>query len=202
MSDAEAAAPASPAKKAVAAKKTAKPKAPAAHPPFNVMVKAAITALGEKTGSSLAAIKKHIAGQFKVDIDRQGVFIRKELKSGLVKGTYVRYMNKGQGASGRFRLSQEAKKEEKTAAKPKKVVKKPVAKKVTKPQAAKPKAKKPAAKKATAKKAAKASPKKKAAAAKPAAKKTKTPTKKSAAKPAKKKTPAKKAATKKTAAKK
>ncbi|XP_074660551.1 histone H1-like [Tubulanus polymorphus] len=200
MSDAVAAAPASPAKKAVA-KKTAKPKAPAAHPPFNVMVKAAITALGDKTGSSLVAIKKYIAGHYKVDIERQGTFIRKELKSGLEKGTYVRYMNKGQGASGRFRLSQGAKKEEKDAAKPKKVVKKPAAKKVTKPKAAKPtKAKKPAAKKTTAKKATKASPKKKAA-AKPA-KKTKTPTKKAAAKPAKKKTPAKKTAAKKTAAKK
>ena len=43
------------------AKKAAKPKKPAAHPPSSAMVKAAIKALADKKGSSLAAIKKYVA---------------------------------------------------------------------------------------------------------------------------------------------
>ena len=62
MSDA---APAvAPAKKA---KKAAAPKKPAAHPPSAAMVKAAIKALGDKKGSSLAAIKKYVAANYKVN---------------------------------------------------------------------------------------------------------------------------------------
>merc|ERR1712165_449302 len=126
MSDA---APAAPAKKAK--KKAAKPKKPAAHPPSSAMVKAAIKALADKKGSSLAAIKKYVAANYKVDIVKISPFIRKALKK--VKGSY--------------KLAKEAKPKVKKVKKPK--AKKPKAKK---PKAAKKakspkKAKKPAAKK-------------------------------------------------------
>ena len=178
---ADSAAPAASPKKV--AKKPSKPKAPAAHPPVQQMVHAAIAALKERRGSSLAAIKKYIAANYKVDIVRLAPFIRKCLKKGVTDGKLVQV--KGTGASGSFRLSPAAKKEPK---KPK--AKKPKVKKPTKPKKAKkPKAKKPKAKKA-------ATPKK--------AKKPKTPKAKkpAAKKPATKKPAAKKPKAKKPAAKK
>lgn len=182
MADAAAAPAASP-KKVV--KKPSKPKVPAAHPPVLQMVNAAIAALKERRGSSLAAIKKYIAANYKVDIVRLAPFIRKYLKKGVLDGKLVQV--KGSGASGSFRLSQAAKKEPK-----KKVVKKPKAKKPTKPKKVKkPKAKKPKAKKA-------ATPKK---AKKPKSPKAKKPAAKKAKKPATKKPAAKKPAAKKPAKK-
>merc|ERR1712117_161473 len=116
-------------KKAPAAKK---PKAKPTHPPTSAMIAAAIKALKERNGSSLAAIKKYIAATYKVDVVKLAPFIRKALKKGV-----------------------KAKKVKKS---PKKAAKKPAAKKAKTPKkAAKPAAKKPAAKK-TPKKAA---PKKK-----------------------------------------
>merc|ERR1712117_807208 len=117
-------------KKAPAAKK---PKAKPTHPPTSAMIAAAIKALKERNGSSLAAIKKYIAATYKVDVVKLAPFIRKALKKGV-----------------------EAKKPK--AKKPK--AKKPKAKKVKKsPKKA---AKKPAAKKPAAKKTPKkAAPKKK-----------------------------------------
>merc|ERR1712051_807944 len=150
MSDA---APAvAPAKKA---KKAAAPKKPAAHPPSAAMVKAAIKALGDKKGSSLAAIKKYVAANYKVDIVKISPFIRKALKKGVESKALVQ-------VKGSYKLAKEAKK-------PK--VKKPKAKKAKKPKAKKPKA----AKKAKSPKKAAAKPK---PAKKPAAKKT--PAKKAA----------------------
>ncbi|XP_074661559.1 histone H1-like [Tubulanus polymorphus] len=167
---------------AAAAKKVAKPKAQ--HPSTAVMVKAAISNLASKTGSSLVAIKNYIEANYKgIDMQRQSRFIRTNLSDGVVKGIYVRHQGKGTGASGSFRLSQDTKKAEKAAAKPK-PAKKPAAKKA---DAA---AKKPAAKK-------KATTAKKTA----TAKKTKSPAKK-AAKPKKAKSPAKKKPAAKSAAKK
>merc|ERR1712051_1130663 len=153
MSDA---APAvAPAKKA---KKAAAPKKPAAHPPSAAMVKAAIKALGDKKGSSLAAIKKYVAANYKVDIVKISPFIRKALKKGVESKALVQ-------VKGSYKLAKEAKKPKakkpkaaKKAKSPKKA-KKPAAKKPKSPKkaAAKPKpAKKPAAKKTPAKKAAKA----------------------------------------------
>ena len=178
---------AAPAKKAVAKK----PKAPAAHPPVAAMVTAAITALKDRKGSSLAAIKKYVAANYKVDMDRIVPFIRRFLKSGVASGALKQV--KGTGASGSFKLGEQPKpKKEKKAKKPaakkpktpKKAAKKPAAKKTPKKAAKKPKTPKKAAKKPAAKK----TPKK--AAKKPAAKK---PAKKVAKKPAAKaKKPAKK----------
>merc|ERR1739844_601001 len=148
--------------KAVKAKK---PKAPAAHPKYSVMIAAAIKALKDRTGSSRQAIAKYICANYKVDAAKAGVPLRLALKKGVAAGTLKMGGAAGKKGAGCFKIGEKAKVEKKK--KPKKVVKKkkPAAKKAKKPAAKKPAAKKPAAKKA-AKPAAK-----KAAAKKPAAKK-------------------------------
>ena len=155
-----------------------KPKAKPSHPPTSEMVNTAIKTLKERGGSSLQAIKKYIAANYKVDVDKLAPFIKKYLKSAVTKGVLIQ--TKGKGANGSFKLSA-AKKAEKPA---KKVVKKPAAKKEKK-------VKKPAAKK-TPKKAAKKpkAPKKEKKAKTP--KKPKAPKPKTAKKPAAKKAPKKK----------
>ena len=155
------------------AKKTTKPRAKPDHPPTSVMVLAAVKALKERNGSSLPAIKKYIAANYKVDVAKLAPFIKKALKSLTEKGKLTQ--TKGKGASGSFKLAAAAKAEKKPKAKKPKTPKK------------KPAAKKPAAeKKAAAAKPKKAKTPKKAPAKKPAAKK-----------PAKKTSPKKKAAPKK-----
>merc|ERR1712242_596934 len=133
-------------KKAPAAKK---PKAKPTHPPTSAMIAAAIKALKERNGSSLAAIKKYIAATYKVDVVKLAPFIRKALK-------------KGVEAKKPKAKKPKAKKVKKS---PKKAAKKPAAKKAKTPKKAaakKPAAKKPAAKKPAAKKTPKkAAPKKK-----------------------------------------
>merc|ERR1712168_436030 len=145
------------------AKKAAKPKAPAAHPKYSVMIAAAITALKSRTGSSRQAILKYIVANYKVDADKAATQVRLALKRGLKKGTLKQARATGKGA-GCFKLVK--------VEKPKKV------KKAKKPA-------KKAAKKKPAKKAAKKAPKK--AAKKPAKKAAKKPAKKAAKKPAAKK---------------
>merc|ERR1712039_3746 len=120
------------------AKKAAKPKAPAAHPPVATMVKASVTALKERNGSSLPAIKKYIAANYKVDIVKLNRFVNKALKNMAEKGELTK-------VKGSYKLSK-AKEEKKPKAK-KPAAKKPAAKK----SAAKPKSPaKKAAKKTTA----------------------------------------------------
>merc|ERR1712173_363607 len=166
-----------------AAKKAAKPKAPAAHPKYSVMIAAAIAALKDRTGSSRQAILKYVCANYKVDAAKAGQHLRLALKAGIKKGSLKMAKESGKGA-GKFKLVKVEKPKKKKPA-----AKKPAAKKAKKPAAKKAKAaKKPAAKKE--KKAAK--PK---AAKKPAAKKA-------AKKPVAKKPAAKKAAPKKAAAKK
>ena len=176
-------------------KKPAAPKKPADHPPYVEMIKVAIAALKERSGSSRQAIEKYIKANYKVgDV---GSHLRTALKRGVARGTLVH--TKGVGASGSFKVVKvEEKKPKKPAAKkPAAKPKKPAAKKAAK------KTKKPAAKKAAVKKpAAKKAATKKPAAKKPAAKKPKKPAaKKAAKKPAAKKS-AKKTAAKKAPAKK
>merc|ERR1712066_755641 len=131
-------------------KKAAKPKAPAAHPKYSVMIAAAITALKDRTGSSRQAILKYICANYKVDAAKAGQHLRMALKAGIKKGTLKMAKESGKGA-GCFKLVKvEKPKKAKKAVKPKEVVKK---------KAAKPKKKAPAKKKA------------KKAAKKPAAKK-------------------------------
>merc|ERR1719418_433712 len=107
------------------------------------MVLAAVKALKESKGSSLAAIKKYIAANNKVDIVKISPFIRKAVKK-LVADKKIA-QTKGVGASGRFKAVKAEKPKVKKVKTPKKAAKKPVAKKAA--------AKKPAAKK-TPKKAA------------------------------------------------
>ena len=150
--------------KKAAAKKAVKPKKVMSHPPVAQMVNAAIAALKDRKGSSLAAIKKYIAANNKVDVAKLAPFIRRYVKKAVADGKLVQ--TKGTGASGSFRLGAAAKKAPKKAKTPKKAKKpkKPKAKKAKKPKKAtkKPKKAKPAkkakavkAKKPKAKKAAK-----------------------------------------------
>merc|ERR1712072_1197881 len=122
---------AAPAAKAPKVKKAAAPKKPAAHPPSSAMVAAALKALGDKKGSSRAAIKKYVAANYKVDLVKITPFLNKALKKGVETKALV-------AVKGSFKLA----KEDKKAKKPK--AKKPAAKKAKSPK----KAKKPAAKKA------------------------------------------------------
>ena len=182
--------------KSPAKKKPVAPKKPADHPPYLDMIKAAIVALKERSGSSRQAIEKYIKANYKVG--EVGSHLKMALKRGAASGKLVH--TKGVGASGSFKLPKEEKKEKKpkkkpaTKKKPAAKPKKPAAKKAAKKPTAKKAAKKPAAKKLAAKKPAA----KKPAAKKPAAKK---PTKKPAAKKPAAKKPAKKPAAKKTAKK-
>merc|ERR1712154_3642 len=150
-----------------------KAKKPAAaksgNPSSSVMVKAAIEGLKERKGSSLVAIKKYIATNYKIDPSKHSHFIKKALTSGVEKKTIVQ--TKGTGASGSFKLAKvEVKKpaskaKKTTNAKPSAAKKATPKKKVEKSKSSKPsaKTKKPAPKKAApAKKPAKkAAPKKK-----------------------------------------
>ena len=115
-------------KKAVAKK----PKAAPAHPPTSTMIAASIKALKERNGSSVPAIKKYIAANYKVDTVKLAPFIKKGLKSLVEKKALIQ--TKGKGASGSFKVAAAEKKEKKAA--------KPKAKKPKTPK----KAKKPAGK--------------------------------------------------------
>merc|ERR1711973_736207 len=136
------------------AKKAAKPKAPAAHPKYSVMIAAAITALKSRTGSSRQAIIKYICANYKVDAAAAAVQVRLALKRGVAKGTLKAAAAPGKKNAGSYKVVKvEKPKKVKKAKKPKakkpkkvkKAAKKPAAKKAKKPKKA---AKKPAAKKA------------------------------------------------------
>lgn len=185
-----------------AAPKVKKSKAPADHPPVADMIKAAIVAHKDRKGTSLATIKKHIASAFKVDMVRMAPHIRRGIVHGVASGALVRVGNKGQGASGSFKIAEKAIEKKPKVAKakkpaaPKKVAAEP---KVAKPKAT-PKKKAPAAVAKPKVAKAKATPKKKAPAApKPKVVKPKKPAapKKAAAAPKPKVVKAKKPAAKK-----
>ena len=160
---------AAPAKKAAAKKPKAKP----SHPKTSQMVDAAIKALKERKGSSLAAIKKHIVANNKVDGDKIAPFIRRYIKKAVTDGTLVQ--TKGIGANGSFKLAS-AVKETKPKSTPKK--KKAAPKKAATKKTATPKKKKAVKKTATKskkeKKPAKSPKKPKAPKPKKAASKPKT----------------------------
>merc|ERR1712212_1105223 len=152
---------------AAAAPKVAKAKKPAKkaeHPPSAVMVLAAVKALKDKKGSSLPAIKKYIAANYKVDVVKVSPFIRKAIKK-LVEGKKIVKVK----ASFKAVKEEKPKKAKKPKAKKpkakktaKKTAKAKTPKKAKKTAAKKPKpAKKPAAKKSPKKAAKKAAPKKK-----------------------------------------
>jgi hypothetical protein len=99
-----------PAKKAKSAAK--KPRVKPVHPRTSEMVANAISSLKERGGSSLQAIKKYIAANYKVDSEKLSPFIKKYLKTAVASGELVQ--TKGKGASGSFKLA--AAKTEKPAA--------------------------------------------------------------------------------------
>lgn len=92
------------------------------HPPTSEMVNNAVKSLKERGGSSLQAIKKYLANNYKIDSDKLSPFIKKYLKSAVTNGTLIQ--TKGKGASGSFKLA--------AATKSKSVVDKSVEKKVKK----------------------------------------------------------------------
>ncbi len=161
---APAAAAAPPAK---APKKKSAVKAKKAGPSIGDLIVTAVSTSKERSGVSLAALKKALAaGGY--DVEKKNSRVKLAIKSLVMKGTLVQV--KGTGASGSFKLS---KKQAETKTKP--------AKKAA-PKAKKPAAKKPAAakkpKSAAAKKpAAKKSPKKAKKPAAAAKKATKSPKK-------------------------
>merc|ERR1711981_776506 len=142
-------------------------KAPAAHPKYSVMIAAAITALKDRTGSSRAAILKHVVANNKVDAAKAATQVRLTLKMASAKGKNA----------GSYKLVKVVKPKKVKKVVKKKAAKKPAAKKVAKKPAAK-KARKPAAKKAAKKPVAKKAAPKKKPAAKKAPKKKAAPKKK------------------------
>ncbi len=175
-------APAPPAK---APKKKSAAKAKKAGPSVGDLIVKAVSASKERSGVSLAALKKALAaGGY--DVEKKNSRVKLAIKSLVTKGTLVQV--KGTGASGSFKLSKKQTETKKVAPKAKKpAAKKPKSAAAKKPAAKKSpkKAKKPAA--AAAKKATK-SPKK---AKKPAAPKKAAKSPKKAKKPAAAKKPAK-----------
>merc|ERR1712031_83915 len=128
------------------AKKASKPKAPAAHPKYSVMIAAAITSLKDRTGSSRQAILKYICANYKVDAAKAAVQVRLALKRGVAKGALKMARASGKGAGSYKVVKAEKPKKVKKAKKPKNAAKNPAAKKAAKKPAAKKKAaKKPAA---------------------------------------------------------
>ncbi|XP_063293039.1 histone H1B-like [Pelobates fuscus] len=170
-------------KKAAGVKKAAKPSGPS----VSELIVKAVSASKERSGVSLAALKKALAASG-YDVEKNNSRLKLALKGLVTKSTLVQV--KGSGASGSFKLNkkQSESKDKATKKKAPAKVKKPAPKKATK-SPAKPKkvaakspkkAKKPAA---SAKKATK-SPKK-VKAAKPK-KVVKSPAKKTVKSPAKK----------------
>ena len=164
------------------------------HPTCAVMVQAAIAALKDRSGSSLPAIKKYIAANYKCDVAKLNSHIKNAIRRGVANGTLKQV--KGKGASGSFRLG--AKRVDAAAAKARRAKaaqRKKAAAAKRKARRAAARAKKAAAK---AKRVAKAKAKR---AAKKAAKKARKPKKKSTkrtAKPKKRAAPKKKKAAKKS----
>ena len=84
-------------------KKVKNPRSKPSHPPTSDMVNNAIKGLKERGGSSLQAIKKYVAANYKVGAERVAPFIKKYLKSAVASGVLVQ--TKGKGASGSFKLA-------------------------------------------------------------------------------------------------
>lgn len=133
------------------------------HPPTSELVMNAIKTLKDRQGSSLQAIKKHIASNYSLDTEKLAPFIKKYLKNATASGKLIQ--TKGKGASGSFKLptdlpkpikkSTKSEKKEKSATIKSKSIKKSKVKstatkqKATKPSIAASKLKAPKPKKAS-----------------------------------------------------
>merc|ERR1711881_451232 len=98
------------------AKKAAKPKVAAAHPPYAAMIKTAIKSLADKKGSSRQAILKYIVANNKVDAAKAAVRVHLSLKKMLAAKKLVPAAAAGRKGAGSFKLP----KKEPKAKKPKK----------------------------------------------------------------------------------
>ncbi|KAL3267657.1 hypothetical protein HHI36_024301 [Cryptolaemus montrouzieri] len=118
MSEVEVQASATPVGKGKKGEKKTSKHAKPTHPPTSDMVNMAIKGLKERSGSSLQAIKKYIAANYKVDPEKMAPFIKKYLKSAVQSGSLVQTKGKTEGAEtqesgdrrGRGRRHQEKKK--------------------------------------------------------------------------------------------
>merc|ERR1711973_344392 len=160
------------------------------------MVIDAIVTQKERLGSSLSAIKNHLSGKYKVDVNQKAGALNRVLKKMREGGALVPGASAGRKGSGCFKLSAEEKERmtvaQRAAAKKLKAQQRSTLGKVG-----------PKAPKKTAKKAVKKAPAKKASAAKKSATKKVSLAKKPAVKkPAVKKSAAKKSVAKKPAPKK
>ena len=106
------------------AKKAAKPKVPAARPPYAAMIAAAIKGLGDKKGSSRQAILKYVVANNKVDADKAAVRVKLALRKLIASKKVVAAAAAGKKGAGSYKLAA--------------AEKKPKAKKVKKPKAKKP----------------------------------------------------------------
>merc|ERR1712228_1056485 len=95
------------------AKKAAKPKVPAAHPPYASMIKAAIKALGDKKGSSRQAILKYICANYKVDAAKAAGRVWIALKKLVTSKAIVAAAAAGKKGAGSFKLAEKPKAEKK-----------------------------------------------------------------------------------------
>ncbi|KAK2148667.1 hypothetical protein LSH36_487g00044 [Paralvinella palmiformis] len=103
------------------------------------MIKAALTALKERGGSSRQAILKYIAKNYNVGHDEKVInqHLKMSLRAGVKNGSLKQ--SKGSGASGSFRLGEAAKKSPAKAKKPKKAKKPAGEKKAKSPKKKSPK---------------------------------------------------------------
>merc|ERR1712066_1216101 len=78
-------------------------------PKFKDMVIDAITTQKERSGSSLSAIKNHLASKYKVDLDKKSGILNRQLKKMGDEGVLVRGAQPGRKGAGCFKLSAEEK---------------------------------------------------------------------------------------------
>merc|ERR1719500_963074 len=78
-------------------------------PKFKDMVIDAITTQKERSGSSLSAIKNHLASKYKVDLPEKSSILNRQLKKMGDEGVLVRGAQPGKKGAGCFKLSAEEK---------------------------------------------------------------------------------------------
>ena len=100
-----------------AASKAKKANATSAHPKYAVMVKQALTQLGNRNGSSRALILKYIISNYKVNAATANQHLKSALRAG-TKNNSLKQV-KGVGASGSFKVADAVKKSVSPAAKKK-----------------------------------------------------------------------------------
>merc|ERR1712066_556392 len=79
------------------------------NPKFKDMVIDAITTQKERSGSSLSAIKNHLASKYKVDLAKKSGILNRQLKKMGDEGVLVRGAQPGRKGAGCFKLSAEEK---------------------------------------------------------------------------------------------